>query len=494
MKQRILFIVLITCWFNSNAAVIYVKNGGSGNGTSWQQAYGTLNLALQNAISGDEIWVAQGTYFPSSTLNSAESFIFKDGVKLYGGFLGNETLLTSRADTSGTTTILSGILSSSVQTATLIKVNNASNINNLIDGFTILGAKRIMVSGQPGGAGLQVLNSTIKLKNCIIKDNRTELLNYNINQGYNGGGSAIFSLLSNLILENVNIVDNSLDNKKTTNNTNNRVNGGALYIEGGNFGYNKGRIENNEYTYEGIKGYGGAGYFKNVTSLDLANLFVYYNKIAMKNISTLSASNPEGGGFYFDSCNNILMDTNIFHGNYASYLTLPQNSTIPINQYGYGNAVYFKTSSGTFNNITFGRNSLPEHIHNSGAAANGIYTSGVGNLSYNNCVFLEGVTGASVGTSIYNYYRCVSKYGIGYANDPNVRIIEMEFVNATEGNYTPLYCSEHLNFGDLTHVTSTTDINGNPRVVGISSDPGAVEFQNLGTYNRVYVNYANTML
>lgn len=492
MIQRLLFIGLIICGFSANAAVIYVKNGGAGNGTSWQQAYGTLNLALQNAISGDEIWVAQGTYFPSSTLNATESFNFKDGVKLYGGFMGNETLLTSRADTSGTTTILSGVLSSSVQTATLFKINNASNINNLIDGFTILGAKRIMVSGEPGGAGLQILNSTIKLKNCIIKDNRTELLNFDINQGYNGGGSAIFSLLSNLILEDVNIINNSLDNKKNNATTIDWVKGGAVYVQGGSFEYNKGRIENNEYTYEGSKGYGGAGYFQNVSSVNLKNLFVYHNKVSMKNMSSLPASNPEGGAFYFSSCNNILMDTNIFHGNYASYLTMPQNSTTPINSYGIGSAVYFRSSSGTFNNTTFGRNSLPEHMHNSGNAASGIYSTGVGNLSYNNCMFLEGVTGASVGTSIYNYNRCVSKYGIGYANDPNVRIAEMEFVNATEGNYTPLYCSEHLNFGDLTHVTSATDINGNPRVVGISSDPGAVEFQNLGTYNRVYVNHANT--
>lgn len=146
----------------ANAAVIYVKSGGTGNGTSWLQAYGGgLNLALQNAVSGDEIWVAQGTYFPSSTLNSAESFVFKDGVKLYGGFEGNETLLSLRADTSGLTTILSGNLSNSVQTEILFRVNNASNINNLIDGFTITGAKRIMVNGQPGGAGLQILNSTV---------------------------------------------------------------------------------------------------------------------------------------------------------------------------------------------------------------------------------------------------------------------------------------------------------------------------------------------
>lgn len=493
MIQRLLFIALIICGFNTNAAIIYVKNGSAGNGTSWQQAYGTLNLALQNAISGDEIWVAQGTYFPSSTLNATESFNFKDGVKLYGGFLGNETFLTSRADTSGTTTILSGILSSSVQTATLFKINNASNINNLIDGFTISGAKRIMSNGGIGGAGLQILNSTIKLKNCIIKENRTELVNYTPALSSKAGGAAIHSSSSNLILENVNIINNSLDNIKTINNGGiGIVEGGAVYASGGSFEYHKGRIENNEYTYEGIKGYGGAAYFKSVNSISLKNLFVYHNKVSMKNISTLSASNPEGGAFYFSSCSNILMDTNIFHGNYASYLTIPQNSSTPINSYGIASAVYFSSSSGTFNNITFGRNSLPEHMHNSGNAASGIYSSGIGNLSYNNCVFLEGVTGASVGTSIYNYNRCVSKYGIGYANDPNVRIIEMEFVNATEGNYTPLYCSEHLNFGDLTHVTSTTDINGNQRVVGSSSDPGAVEFQNPGAYNRVYVNQANT--
>ncbi|SFN83797.1 Por secretion system C-terminal sorting domain-containing protein [Paenimyroides ummariense] len=493
MIQRLLLIILIICGFNTNAAIIYVKNGSAGNGTSWQQAYGSLNLALQNAISGDEIWVAQGTYFPSSTLNATESFNFKDGVKLYGGFLGNETFLTSRADTSGTTTILSGILSSSVQTATLFKINNASNINNLIDGFTISGAKRIMSNGGIGGAGLQILNSTIKLKNCIIKENRTELVNYTPALSSKAGGAAIHSSSSNLILENVNIINNSLDNIKTINNGGiGIVEGGAVYASGGSFEYHKGRIENNEYTYEGIKGYGGAAYFKSVNSISLKNLFVYHNKVSMKNISTLSASNPEGGAFYFSSCSNILMDTNIFHGNYASYLTMPQNSSTPINSYGIASAVYFSSSSGTFNNITFGRNSLPEHMHNSGNAASGIYSSGIGNLSYNNCVFLEGVTGASVGTSIYNYNRCVSKYGIGYANDPNVRIIEMEFVNAIEGNYTPLYCSEHLNFGDSTHVSSTVDINGQPRVVGSSSDPGAVELQNLGTYNRVYVNQANT--
>lgn len=481
------------CWFNSKAAIIYVKNGGVGNGVSWQQAYGSLNVALQNAVSGDEIWVAQGTYYPSSNLNSTESFIFKDGVKLYGGFLGNETLLSSRADTSGTTTILSGVLSSSVQTATLLKINNASNINNLIDGFTILGAKRIMVSGQPGGAGLQILNSTIQLKNCIIKDNRTELLNFDINQGYNGGGSAIFSLTSNLVLDNVNIIENSLDNKKTSNATVDWVKGGAIYVQGGSFDYNKGRIENNEYTYEGSKGYGGAGYFQNVSLVSLKNLFVYYNKVSMKNMSSLPASNPEGGAFYFDLCNNILMDTNIFHGNYSSYLIIPQNGTTPDDATGNGDAVCFSNSTGIINNVTFGNNTLKKYLDSGSAASPSLiyYAQGTANLTYNNCVFLGIQTGPNSQGS-RTYYRCISSNPIGVSGDPNNRWAEMEFVNVAKGDYTPRYCSVHLNFSDLTFASSTTDINGNPRVVGTSADPGAVEFQYTGTYNRVYVDHSNT--
>src|SRR5690606_32059107 len=91
-----------------------------------------------------------------------------------------------------------------------------------------------------------------------------------------------------------------------------------------------------------------------------------------------------------------------------------------------------------------------------------------------------------------DYYRCVSKFPVGYVGDPNNRWAEMEFVNAPEGNYTPLYCSEHLDFGDTTYVSSVVDINGNPRIVGTSSDPGAVEFQNPGSYNRLYVDQSNT--
>jgi len=54
-------IVTIPC----SADVIYVKEGGTGGGTSWTDGYGELQDGLDDAGTGDEIWVAEGTYYPT---------------------------------------------------------------------------------------------------------------------------------------------------------------------------------------------------------------------------------------------------------------------------------------------------------------------------------------------------------------------------------------------------------------------------------------------
>ncbi|MGE5463637.1 MAG: hypothetical protein ACM3PS_09790, partial [Syntrophothermus sp.] len=127
---------------NTHAATssrIYVNANAAGmnNGTSWTNAYTGLQSALTAAISGDEIWVAAGTYTPG-TAKSA-TFQLKSGVALYGGFTGNETTIDQR-DPKDNVTILSGEIGApSNMGDNIYHVVTASGTNEtaVLDGFTI---------------------------------------------------------------------------------------------------------------------------------------------------------------------------------------------------------------------------------------------------------------------------------------------------------------------------------------------------------------------
>jgi parallel beta-helix repeat protein len=63
---------------------------GANDGSSWEDAYTTLQPALDEAVAGDEIWVAAGTYKPTYLSDPSKprsaTFQLKNGVALYGGF------------------------------------------------------------------------------------------------------------------------------------------------------------------------------------------------------------------------------------------------------------------------------------------------------------------------------------------------------------------------------------------------------------------------
>lgn len=74
-----------------NAAAV-----GSNDGTSWANAFTSLQSAMTATCYAPEIWVAAGDYFPSTTSDRSAHFALKPNMKIYGGFTGTETALSQR--------------------------------------------------------------------------------------------------------------------------------------------------------------------------------------------------------------------------------------------------------------------------------------------------------------------------------------------------------------------------------------------------------------
>jgi predicted outer membrane repeat protein len=93
--------------------VIYVDAdaGGSNDGSSWANAYTNMQDALAEAASGDQIWVAKGTYKPAAPGGArTTSFKLKNGVTLYGGVDPPAAADLAHRDWEANATILSGDL------------------------------------------------------------------------------------------------------------------------------------------------------------------------------------------------------------------------------------------------------------------------------------------------------------------------------------------------------------------------------------------------
>ncbi len=138
LKHAITACLLLGCIWQAGTQTIYVKEGGKGTGTSWEDATGDLAQALRQAVAGTAVWVARGTYRPTADGNRFQSFEIKDGVKVRGGFAGTETTAAQR-DLSVNETILSGeigqpgIADNSYHVVTIGPVGPET----LLEGFTV---------------------------------------------------------------------------------------------------------------------------------------------------------------------------------------------------------------------------------------------------------------------------------------------------------------------------------------------------------------------
>ena len=72
-------------------------NVNSGNGLSWENAFDSLQAALDVVIEADTIWIAEGTYKPSlehgGVTTRHQTFYLDIDLAIYGGFDGTEMTL-----------------------------------------------------------------------------------------------------------------------------------------------------------------------------------------------------------------------------------------------------------------------------------------------------------------------------------------------------------------------------------------------------------------
>ena len=165
---------------------VYINQFATGNNTggSWTNAYTSLETALANNLNGKtEVWIARGTYTPSSNNRNTRFEFNIDGLLIYGGFAGNETNLSQR-DYLSNKTILSGDLlgnddasvtfNNSTRSDNSLRIINVSGDNILIDGITISGGYADATTGDGRfGAGLSLSPniSNFTIKNTTVKDN-----------------------------------------------------------------------------------------------------------------------------------------------------------------------------------------------------------------------------------------------------------------------------------------------------------------------------------
>lgn len=95
----------------STSRIRYVKQDGTGDGTSWDNASSDLQRMIDELADNNpqglpgEVWVAAGTYEPQSQLiqgtGYSASFRMRDGISVYGGFAGTENSKTEREKKEG---------------------------------------------------------------------------------------------------------------------------------------------------------------------------------------------------------------------------------------------------------------------------------------------------------------------------------------------------------------------------------------------------------
>lgn len=214
MWRFILIFLLFNFAKESHALRYYVDLNatGSADGLTWANAFTDLQESLSIVVPGDILWVAAGQYKPTTGNDRTISFQLRNGVTLYGGFAGNETVLAQR-DIAVNLTILTGDIGEpgfrEDNSHSVVTFSNSMAPTSL-DGFRIVNGYSASGTSYNGG-GLRVTNvfGEFVLRNCMVVNNysgtyggglylasaRMKVLNceFNNNEAGSGSGGALYN-------------------------------------------------------------------------------------------------------------------------------------------------------------------------------------------------------------------------------------------------------------------------------------------------------------
>lgn len=307
--------------------VVYVDpvNGHTGNsGRSWSQAVPGIQEAVDVAFPGDQIWVRQGTYLLTRTID-----VNKD-LSLYGGFIGSERYLSER-DFSTNTVSVDG-----QGAIRCFSLSGAATIVT-IDGICIQNGNGM--SGHGGGIN-NTLQATLGVFNCTFRNNTAS----------QGGGINNYHSASQLTIVNCLFENNSASTY-----------GGGVYCMSDHTDIARSVFQGN------TAGYGGGGVGCRGSEAYISNSLFWGN-------TTYSPSwtGSRGGGIAIWGGANATATNCTIYGNQATYKggaiycenssMAVWNSIIRANSFGVYNRQVFSMESSTsiqYSDVELGLHETP---------------------------------------------------------------------------------------------------------------------------------------